>query len=102
MNQNFNCMLVLDVPELLETAIVDWLLDQQLDHVFTHYPVQVCGHEQSGMTALEKVNGRKQEIRFEVLIHQGNIDSHIQQLVKNFQGAVVRYRVVDVLQNGQT
>ena len=38
MNQNFNCMLVLDVPELLETAIVDWLLDQQLDHVFTHYP----------------------------------------------------------------
>jgi hypothetical protein len=95
-------MLVLDVPELLETAIVDWLLDQQLDHVFTHYPVQVCGHEQSGMTALEKVNGRKQEIRFEVLIHQENIDSHIQQLVKDFQGAAVRYRVVDVLQNGQT
>ncbi len=102
MNQNFNCMLVLDVPELLETAIVDWLLDQQLDHVFTHYLVQVCGHEQSGMTALEKVNGRKQEIRFEVLIHQENIESHIQQLVNDFQGAVVRYRVVDVLQNGQT
>jgi hypothetical protein len=102
MNQDFNCLLVLDVPEMLETAIVDWLLDQQLDHVFTHYPVQVCGHDQSGMTALEKVNGRKQEVRFEVLIHQQNTDTHIQQLVTAFEGAAVRYRVVDVLQNGQT
>jgi hypothetical protein len=102
MNQDFNCLLVLDVPEMLETAIVDWLLDQQLDHVFTHYPVQVCGHDQSGMTALEKVNGRKQEVRFEVLIHQQNTDTHIQQLVTAFQDAAVRYRVVDVLQNGQT
>ncbi len=102
MNQDFNCLLVLDVPEMLETAIVDWLLDQQLDHVFTHYPVQVCGHDQSGMTALEKVNGRKQEVRFEVLIHQQNTDTHIQQLVTAFQDAAVRYRVVDVIQNGQT
>ena len=102
MTQTFNCLLVLDVPELLETAIVDWLLDQALDHVFTQYPVQVYGHDQSGMTALEKVNGRKQETRFEVLIHQQNIDSHIQQLVNAFQGSVVRYRVVDVVQNGQT
>jgi hypothetical protein len=102
MNQDFNCLLVLDVPEMLETAIVDWLLDQQLDHVFTQYPVQVCGHDQSGMTALEKVNGRKQEVRFEVLIHQQNTDTHIQQLVTAFQDAAVRYRVVDVIQNGQT
>ncbi len=102
MNQNFNCLLILDVPEMLETAVVDWLLDQQLDHVFTHYPVQVCGHDQSGMTALEKVNGRKQEVRFEVLIHQQNTDSHIQQLVTAFQDAAVRYRVVDVVLNGQT
>ena len=102
MNQNFNCLLILDVPEMLETAVVDWLLDQQLDHVFTHYPVQVCGHDQSGMTALEKVNGRKQEVRFEVLIHQQNTDSHIQQLVTAFKDAAVRYRVVDVVLNGQT
>ncbi len=102
MNQIFNCLLVLDAPTMLETAIVDWLLGQELDHVFTHYQVEVCGHDQSGMSALEKVNGRKQEIRFEVLIHQENIDSHIRQLVDDFQGAAVRYRVVDVLQNGQT
>ena len=102
MKQNYNCLLILDVPVMLETAIVDWLLDQQLDHVFTHYPVEVCGHDQTGMTALEKVNGRKQEIRFEVLIHQELINTHIQQLENTFQGAAVRYRVVDVLQNGQT
>jgi hypothetical protein len=95
-------MLVLDVPEMLETEIVDWLLDQRLDHVFTHYLVQVCGHDQTGMTAREKVNGRKQEIRFEILIHQQNIDAHIQQLTRDFHSAAVRYRVVDVIQNGQT
>ncbi len=102
MKQDYNCLLILDVPIMLETAIVDWLLDQQLDHVFTHYPVEVCGHDQTGMTALEKVNGRKQEIRFEALIHQELINTHIQQLENTFQGAAVRYRVVDVLQNGQT
>ena len=102
MNQNFNCLLILDVPKMLEIAIVDWLLGQDLDHVFTHYPVDVYGHDQTGMSALEKVNGRKQEIRFEVLIHQELINTHIQQLENAFQGAAVRYRVVDVLQNGQT
>ena len=102
MNQNFNCLLILDVPKVLETVLVDWLLDQDLDHVFTHYTVDVCGHDQTDMSALEKVDGRKQEIRFEVLIHQQNIDIHIQQLVNTFQGAAIRYRVVNVSQNGQT
>ncbi len=102
MQQNYNCLLILDVPEMLETAVVDWLLGQDLDHVFTHYCVDVCGHDQTGMTALEKVNGHKQEIRFEVLIHQELINSHIQQLEQSFKGVAVRYRVVDVLQNGHT
>jgi len=102
MQQDFNCLLILDVPEMLETAVVDWLLEQNLDHVFAHYPLHVCGHDQSGMSTLEQVNGRKQEIRFEVLIHQALIDSHLQQLEQAFQGAEVRYRVVDVLKNGKT
>ena len=102
MKQDYNCLLILDVPEMLETAVVDWLLEQELDHVFAHYPLQVCGHDQSGMSTLERVNGRKQEIRFEVLIHQELINSHLQQLESAFKGAAVRYRVVDVLQNGQT
>lgn len=102
MKQSFNCLMILDVPEMLETAVVDWLLEQNLDHVFTHYPVQVCGHDQTGMSTLERVNGRKQEIRFEVLIHQELIKSHLQQLEITFRDTAIRYRVVDVLQNGQT
>ncbi|MGI9212869.1 MAG: DUF3240 family protein [Methylococcaceae bacterium] len=93
-------LLTLFVPPTIEEAVVDWLLEIESASGFSSVPARGHSSNHQGLSLLEQVSGRKQQIRFEIHLPEPDAHRLINQLRTDFQNAGLHYWVVPLLEWG--
>ena len=93
-------LMTLMVPSLLEDSMVDWLMLNAEDRLFLSGVVSVhaAGHER--LSLMEQVTGRRQHIRFEVLLEAGEVDGLIKRLQQDFLETGIRFWTAPIDESG--
>lgn len=93
-------LVTINVPPLLEEAMVDCLLAIEAAEGFSSLPVSAHGSEHDTLSLAEQVAGRQRQIRFQMYVPGQQLDVLIEKLKLNFSGAGIRYWVMPVLESG--
>lgn len=89
----------LNVPPLLEDAMVDCLLAIDSDGFSSlNVNAHTTNHEQ--MSLLEQVSGRQKMIRFEMYVKPSQLQPLLTHLKQTMHGAGIQYWVLPVLERG--
>ncbi len=94
-------LLTLMVPQLLEDNMVDWLMLNAEDRLFLSGVVSAhaAGHER--LSLMEQVTGRRQQIRFDVLLEAEEVDGVLKQLKQDFKHTGIRFWMAPLHQSGE-
>ena len=92
-------LLTLNVPPLLEEAMVDCLLSIESDG-FSSLIVNAHGSDHQHLSLAEQVSGRQKQVRFQMYVSEQQLSELIELLKKNFSGGNIHYWVMPVLQSG--
>ncbi len=93
-------LVTINVPPLLEEAVVDCLLAIESADGFSSLPVSAHGSDHDKLSLAEQVAGRQKQIRFQMYVPEQQLSVLIEALKQNFSGAGIRYWVMPVLENG--
>ena len=93
-------LVTINVPPLLEEAMVDCLLVMELADGFSSLAVSAHGSEHETLSLAEQVAGRKKQIQFQMYVPEHQLDGLIKQLKTDFSGAGLHYWVTPVLEKG--
>jgi len=93
-------LVTINVPPLLEEAVVDCLLAIESADGFSSLVVSAHGSEHDTLSLAEQVAGRKKQIRFQMYVPEQQLEVLINQLKQNFSGAGIHYWVMPVLESG--
>jgi hypothetical protein len=93
------CLTLICAPEMQE-KLLDTLLLQVGDEVFTSMPTFSHGTAPAGLNAMEQVLGRAQAVQVQILVTAAEQAQLLQQLGLRFPGAGLRYWVTPVLTEG--
>ncbi|MGE5492580.1 MAG: DUF3240 family protein [Actinomycetota bacterium] len=93
--------LTLILPRSLEEQMIDALLEHP-DWIgpFTAHPVDGHGAPGAMESPAEKVRGRAERVRLDILIDQGNASELMAHLEKEFKGARVFWWLSPVIDSG--
>ncbi|MFK5947542.1 MAG: DUF3240 family protein [Methylococcales bacterium] len=93
-------LVTINVPPLLEEAMVDCLLAIESADGFSSLVVSAHGSEHEALSLAEQVAGRKKQIRFQMYVPEQQLEVLIGLLKKDFSGAGLHYWVMPVLESG--
>ncbi len=93
-------LLTINVPPLLEEAIVDCLLAIESADGFSSLSVNAHGNDPEHMSLAEQVAGRQQQTRFQMYIPEEQLNGLIEVLKRDFSGSGIHYWVLPVLDSG--
>ncbi len=92
-------LLTINVPPLLEEAMVDCLLSIESDG-FSSLTVNAHASDHRHLSLAEQVSGRQKQIRFQMYVSEQQMTELIGLLKQNFSGGNIHYWVLPVLQSG--
>jgi hypothetical protein len=84
-------LLTLTAPQMLEEDLVDFFLDGEHQYGFTSLHVRGHSSEHSGMSAIELVTGRQQQVQFQILVNEAQAKDICQRLQSAFDGTGIHY-----------
>ena len=93
-------LVTINVPPLLEEAVVDCLLAIETADGFSSLVVNAHTSEHEGLSLAEQVAGRQRQIRFQMYLPEQQLSVLIQQLKHCFAGSGIHYWVLPVLESG--
>ena len=96
-NQEY--LVTLNVPVLLEEAVVDCLLSIESDG-FSSLAVNAHSSHHQHLSLADQVSGRQKQIRFQMYVGEKQLSGLIERLRKDFSGAEIQYWVLPVLESG--
>ena len=94
-------LITLNVPTVLEEAIVDCLLTFETAQGFSSFPVNAHDHRNQGLSIAEQVTGRQRKMRFQMYIDKQHVSALLTQLKTDFAGSGLHYWVVPVIEHGE-
>jgi hypothetical protein len=94
-------LLTLTAPQLLEEDLVDFFLDSEHQYGFTSLHVRGHSSEHSGMSAIEQVTGRQQQVQFQILADESQARDICRRLETAFSGAGIHYWYVETPLQGR-
>ncbi len=92
-------LVTINVPPLLEEAVVDCLLAFNSDG-FSSLTVNAHTTEHEKMSLAEQVAGRQRQIRFQMYIPEQDLEKLLKQLKISFLGSGIHYWVIPVIGSG--
>ncbi len=92
-------LITINVPPLLEEAMVDCLLTVESDG-FSSLAVNAHASDHEHLSLAEQVSGRQKQIRFQMYVSEQQMNELIALLKQNFTGANIHYWVLPVLHSG--
>ncbi len=92
-------LVTINVPVLLEEAMVDCLLSIDSDG-FSSLTVNAHSSRHEHLSLAEQVAGRQKQIRFQMYISEKQLTGLIEQLRKEFPESGIQYWVLPVLESG--
>ncbi|CAL1240079.1 DUF3240 family protein [Candidatus Methylocalor cossyra] len=95
------CLFALTAPPSLEEPILDWLLRTKPQLGFSSYCLHGHSSRIEGLTLAEQVSGRKQQVRFEMYLPEGEVATLIEDLKASFAGAGLHYWVIPLREAGR-
>ncbi len=93
-------LVTINVPPLLEEAVVDCLLAIESADGFSSLPVSAHGSDHQTLSLAEQVAGRQKQVRFQMYLPENQLEVLIERLKQEFSGAGIHYWVMPVLQSG--
>jgi len=93
-------LVTINVPPLLEEAVVDCLLAIEAADGFSSLVVSAHGSEHETLSLAEQVAGRKKQIRFQMYVPELQVEVLIDRLRQDFSGGGIHYWVMPVLESG--
>lgn len=93
-------LVTINVPPLLEEAIVDCLLSIEAADGFSSLAVNAHTSKHEALSIAEQVAGRQRQIRFQMYLPEQQLMVLLQQLKQSFSGAGIQYWVLPVLESG--
>jgi len=84
-------LLTLTAPQLLEEDLVDFFLDSEHQYGFTSLHVRGHSSEHGGMSPIEQVTGRQQQVQFQILVNESQAHDICRRLESSFSGVGVHY-----------
>lgn len=93
-------LVTINVPPLLEEAVVDCLLAIEPANGFSSLAVSAHGSKHETLSLAEQVAGRKKQTRFQMYVPEQQLGVLIEQLKTRFSGAGIHYWVMPVLESG--
>jgi len=93
-------LVTINVPPLLEEAVVDCLLSIDSADGFSSLVVSAHDSDHKRLSVAEQVAGRKKQIRFQMYVPEQQLSVLIERLKQDFSGAGIHYWVMPVLESG--
>lgn len=90
-------LVTINVPPLLEEAVVDCLLSIEAADGFSSLAVNAHTSKHETLSLAEQVAGRQKQIRFQIYLPVEQLTLLIEQLKQGFSGAGIQYWVLPVL-----
>jgi hypothetical protein len=90
----------INVPPLLEEALVDCLLAIEAADGFSSSVINAHTSDHESMSLAEQVAGRQKQIRFQMYLPEQQLGELLAQLKKCFSGSGIHYWVLPVLESG--
>jgi hypothetical protein len=92
-------LVAVNVPPVLEDAIVDWLLERN-SPAFTSYNVQGHSARHDHLSVSEQVSGRQRRLQFEVQLGTAALETFLADLVEAFAGSDLYYWATSIVATG--
>lgn len=93
-------LVTINVPPILEEAVVDCLLAIESADGFSSLVVNAHTSDHQDLSLAEQVAGRQKQIRFQMYIPEQQLSVLITQLKQCFSGSGIHYWVMPVLESG--
>jgi len=93
-------LLTLNIPQNLEEAMVDCLLQLESELGFSSSPVNVHHHQNLGLSLTEQVTGRQKRVRFQIDVRAEDLPPLLLMLKEGFSGTGIRYWVLPIIEHG--
>lgn len=93
-------LVTINVPPLLEEAVVDCLLTIEAADGFSSLVVNAHTSKHEMLSLAEQVAGRQKQVRFQMYLPEQQLMVLLQQLKQSFSGAGIQYWVLPVLESG--
>lgn len=93
-------LVTINVPPILEEAVVDCLLAIESADGFSSLVVNAHTNEHHALSLAEQVAGRKTQIRFQMYVPEQQLNVLIDQLKNYFSGSGIHYWVMPVMESG--
>ncbi|MEQ1622703.1 MAG: DUF3240 family protein [Methylococcales bacterium] len=97
---NKKFLVTMNVPPMLEGAVVDCLLTLESELGFSTFPVNAHDHKNQGLSTREQVFGRQRKIRFQMYLSEKGLAELLTHLKNEFSGSGIHYWVMPILENG--
>ncbi|OQK15236.1 hypothetical protein AU255_18940 [Methyloprofundus sedimenti] len=92
-------LVTINVPPLLEEAVVDCLLAIESADGFSSLTVNAHVSDHEHLSLAEQVAGRQTQIRFQMYIPERQLSGLIDVLKRDFSGSGIHYWVMPVLES---
>ena len=93
-------LVTINVPPILEEAVVDCLLVIESADGFSSLVVNAHTSDHRTLSQAEQVAGRKQQIRFQMYVPEQQLSVLIDRLKNCFSGSGIHYWVMPVMESG--
>ncbi|WP_428353246.1 DUF3240 family protein [Methyloprofundus sp.] len=93
-------LVTINVPPLLEEAVVDCLLSIEAADGFSSLMVNAHSSDHTGLSLAEQVAGRQKQVRFQMYLPEQQVNVLVGQLKQCFSGSGIHYWVLPVLESG--
>ncbi len=93
-------LVTINVPPLLEEAVVDCLLSVESGDGFSSLEVNAHSASHDHLSLAEQVAGRQEQIRFQMYVPEQSLGALIKQLKHCFAGSGIHYWVMPVVESG--
>lgn len=94
-------LLTLTAPQLLEEELVDFFLSSEQDYGFTSLNVRGHSSEHRGMSVIEQVTGRQQQVQFQIVVSESEAREICNQLETSYPGVGVHYWYIETPLQGR-
>jgi hypothetical protein len=94
-------ILTLVVPQMMEDELVDFFLDSEHQHGFTSLQARGHSSQHGGLSLIEQVTGRKQQVQFEILVNESQARDICKRLESTFSGSGIHYWFLSTLYQGR-
>lgn len=97
---NKKILITLNLPLSLEETMLDFLLNFEIEHGFSGFPVSRYHYKNETLSIAEQVVGKQQKICFQIIMVEQKLATLLKRLKSDFSGANIDYCVLPVIDNG--